>query len=168
MAHGHSLCVYQGERRNNFLISGRTGMIAPIALTDGRFLDVRMGLAIHGTDQGPRLKVIHSVFQYQTDDAGNDWIFPYEYDRHPHRLHPPTHFHVRGELTENCLPIGETLEKIHFPASARVSLESVIRLLIDQFGVSANTPRSFWRVVLTESEKAFLDIAHRAVSGARR
>jgi|HubBroStandDraft_1064217.scaffolds.fasta_scaffold204136_2 hypothetical protein len=137
-------------------------------LTDGRFLDVRMGLAIHGTARGPQLKVLQSVFQYQSDSAQDNWIFRYEYDRYPHRPHPPTHFHVRGQLTEDCLPAGGSLEKVHFPASSRVSLESVIRLLIEQFSVPATTRRNLWRAVLTESEKAFLDIAHRAASGPRR
>jgi len=111
---------------------------------------------------------MRSIYQYQTSNTEDDWIFRYEYDRHPHRPHPPTHLHVRGELTENCMTGSERLEDIHFPASARVSLESVIRLLADQFGVRTNTRRGFWRAVLTESEKPFLEIAHRGPSGPKR
>jgi hypothetical protein len=111
--------------------------------------------------------VINSGFQYQIDSDGKQWIFRYDYDRFPQRPYPPTHFHVRGELTEDCLPGGEVLENIHFPAT-RVSLEAIIRLLIDQFGVSPAKPRRIWRKLLAESEIEFLDIAHRGLSGPKR
>ena len=165
---GVTPCVYQGDRRNSFVFGGRVGTIAPLALRDGRFLDVRMGLAIHGTPEGRRLKVTHSVFQYQVSGSGNDWIFRYEYARNPPGPHPPTHLHIRGTLTENCLRTGDSLERIHFPGSSRISLEAVIRLLIEEFHVVPVKPRSFWRPLLTETERAFLDIAHRAPSRPRR
>lgn len=167
MASGSALRVYRGERRNNYFLSSQTGALTPIALRDGRFLDVRMGLAIQGTTDGSRLKTLNSVFQYQSDLDGNNWIFRYEYARHPTGPHPPTHLHLRGQLTEACLRAGDTLEHIHFPAT-RVPLEAVIRLLIDQFHVPTTERRNFLRKVLLESERAFLDIAHRAPSGPRR
>jgi hypothetical protein len=142
--------------------------MAPLALRDGQFLDVRMGLEIHGTEYGRRLKVTNSVYQYQSDAAGQKWIFRYEYARHPSGPHPPTHFHVRGHLAEDCLREGEALDRVHFPASTRVSLEAVIRLLVDQFHVRTAMRRNDWRRVLTHTEREFLDIAHRAVSGRAR
>jgi hypothetical protein len=142
-------------------------MIAPIALRDGRFLNVQMGLAIHKTENGPQLKVINSNFQYQLDDAGGNWVFRYEYDRNPQGSKPPTHFHLRGHLTESVLGHGDTLERIHFPAT-RVSLEGVIRLLIEEFHVPPATSQKVWRKILTHTERDFTDIAHRAISGPRR
>jgi len=165
MAVGASLHLQQGERRNNYIVGGR--LLAPIQLRDGKFLRVYYGLAIQGTSEGPRLKVINSGFKYQVDIDGKRWIFRYDYDRFPRRPYPPTHFHIRGDLKENCLPGGEVLEDIHFPAT-RVSLEAVIRLLIDQFGVSPATPRGIWRKLLAKSEADFLDIAHRGLSGPKR
>jgi hypothetical protein len=156
MATGNSLCIYQGERRNNYVLSGRTGLVAPLALRDGRFLNVRMGLAIHRSDQGPRLKVMNSSFQYQFDAAGSQWVFRYEYDRNPKGPHPQTHFHIRGQLTESALRAGNTLEHIHFPAT-RVSLEAVIRLLVDQFHIRPVTPQSIWRKILTQTERDFIE-----------
>ena len=77
------------------------------------------------------------------------------------------HFHIRGDLTEKCLRAGESLERIHFPAT-RVSLEAVIRLLADQFHVRSLLQRGELRKLLTQTEREFLNIAHRAVSGRTR
>ena len=165
MAPGSSLHLQQGNRKNNYFLNGRS--LEPMALTDGRYLRIYMGLAIHRTKEGERLKILNSGYQYQADTNGKEWIFRYDYERNPVRPHPPTHLHLRGTLTENCLPAGKALDDIHFPA-ARVSLEAVIRLLIDQFKVHARTGRSHWRRLLTESEKAFLEIANKALSGASR
>ena len=165
MAVGTNLHLQQGERRNNYIVAGQ--LLAPVKLRDGRFLRVYYGLAIHRTPVGPRLKVINSGFQYQIDPGGNRWIFRYDYDREPQRPYPPTHFHIRGDLRENCLASRDLLENIHFPAT-RVSLEAIIRLLIDQFGVPSAKPRDIWRKLLVESEREFLNIAHRGLSGSRR
>ncbi|MGD0074476.1 MAG: hypothetical protein ABSD31_09055 [Candidatus Binataceae bacterium] len=78
MARGNALRVYQGPRRNAYLLGSQSGQMAPVQLRDGRFLDVRMGLTIHGTQDGWRLKVMNSVFQYQVTATGDDWIFRYE------------------------------------------------------------------------------------------
>lgn len=165
MAVGTNVHLQQGERRNNYVIGGH--LMAPIKLRDGKFLRLYYGLAIHRTNEGPRLQVMNSGFQYQLDSDGGRWVFRYDYDRYPQRPYPPTHFHVRGELKENCLQRGDTLEDIHFPAT-RVSVEAIIRLLVDQFGMPTAKPRSFWRRLLTESERGFLDVAHRPLSGPRR
>ena len=61
------------------------------------------------------------------------------------------------------------LDRSPFPnPTQRISLEAVIRLLIEQFGVPANQPPDIWRPMLTESEAAFLEIAHRSLSGPER
>jgi hypothetical protein len=70
-------------------------------------------------------------------------------------------------LTESALRAGETLEHVHFPAT-RVPLEAVIRLLIEQFHVRPVTPRSVWRKVFAHTERDFIDVAHRAISGPNR
>lgn len=167
MAKGHSLQVYRGDRPNKYVLGSQGNLLAALPLRDGRYLDVRMGLAIYGTPDGRRLKVDQSVFQYQSDAGGDGWIFRYEYNRHPVGSHPPMHFHIRGKLTENCLRAGESLERIHFPAT-RVSLEAVIRLLVDQFHVPPVLKRSELRKLVTQTEREFLNIAHRAVSGRTR
>jgi hypothetical protein len=75
---------------------------------------------------------------------------------------------IRGSVTEaTALPQGVPLERIHFPTQ-RLSLEAVIRLLVDQFGVPTAEPANVWRPVLAVSEAAFLGIAHRSLSGPDR
>jgi hypothetical protein len=165
MMPGSSLRVIRGERRGHYVIGGYVG--GPMKLRDGRYLRVYLGLSIQGTSTGPRLRVINSGYQYQSDQDGDKWIFRYDYERKPHRPYPPTHFHVKGKLTEDCLPSNKSLEEVHFPAT-RVSLEAVIRLLIEQFGISPFARRAVWRRVLTESEREFLNIAHRGASGPAR
>lgn len=55
-------------------------------------------------------------------------------------------------------------QRIHFP-TRRVSLEAVIRLLIQEFKVPPRKPAEFWRSLLSESEAIFLDIAHQSRAG---
>jgi hypothetical protein len=41
----------------------------------------------------------------------------------------------------------------------------VLRLLIEQFQIPANSPPETWRKVLAVTERIFEDIAHRPLSG---
>lgn len=166
---GAAVCRTKGPRPEHLLweettIKGRT---APLALNDGRFLKLMFTLVLRHTEDGPRVKVESSVFQYQMDKDNDRWIFRYDYLRKPPEPHPSAHVHVRGNLTESCLQDIQCLDDVHFPTN-RVSIESVIRLLIEQFNVPSNTPPSIWRPLLAESETQFLSIAHRSLSGPTR
>lgn len=105
--------------------------------------------------EGSRLKVKTSSFQYQLDPEGEKWVFRYDYLREPPEPHPAAHLQIRGGLIEACLPDARALERVHFPTH-RVSLEAVIRLLVEEFAVPTSEPRHVWRPVLAESESAFL------------
>ncbi len=135
-----------------------------VPLTDGRYLRLSVTLHLVPTGQGRRLKVEKSLYQYQADQAGEQWVFRYDYVRTPPAPHPAAHLQVRGALTENCLPPDTPLERVHFPTH-RVSLEAVIRLLADQFAVRCNEGDDVWRPVLDESERLFLEIAHPPLAG---
>lgn len=156
-----------GPRPNTLVLGGWNGPDDPLPLNDGRYLRLTVGLYLEQTPDGPRLKVEQSSYQYQEDRQGDRWIFRYDFLRNPPAPHPADHFQVRGALMEDCLPEGVTLERVHFP-TARISLEAVIRLLIDQFQIRANTGPEMWRPVLAESERAFYGIAHRSLSGPER
>ncbi len=110
------------------------------------------------------MKVEQARYQYQCDDIGSRWIFRYDYVREPKDQHPATHLQVRGQLSEKATLHKGLLERVHFP-SGRISIESVIRLLIEQFSVTPHTPTDIWRPVLAESEQIFESIAHRPLSG---
>lgn len=136
----------------------------PVPLTDGRFLRFGIFLYLEHTQDGPRVKVSSSSFQYQMDREGDHWIFRYDYLRDAPDVHPSTHLHIRGSLTESCLPSDCTLERVHFPTN-RIALEAVIRMLVEQFEVPSNQSAEIWRPLLAETEQAFLAIAHRSISG---
>ncbi len=148
------------------VLGGPTGPTDPLMLLDGRFLRLAVSMNIETTDQGRRLKVLQSSYQYQADGDGTDWIFRYEYLRHGSNRHPPAHLQVRA-IAEDHWPWTSGVEHVHFP-TGRVSLEAVIRLLVEEFGVPCNTSDDVWRPVLAASEQAFLEIAHRPLSGPRR
>jgi len=141
-----------------------TGSALP--LNDGRFLRVHVTLSLEDTPEGRRLKVIKSSYQYQVDREGERWIVRYDYLREPGPdPHPQAHVQVRGALIEAGVPARRgLLEHVHLP-TGRVSVEAVIRLLAEQFGVRCNEPATVWRPVLAESERLFQEIAHRPLSG---
>lgn len=137
----------------------------PMPLRDGRFLDVRQTLAAFDArdGKGALLRVISSSYQYQRDEVGEQWLFRYDYLRVPPEPHPPAHVQVRADPYEaGWLPRRRPLAKAHFP-TRRVSLESVLRLLIQDFGVPAATPDEVWRPALDESEVLFRQIAHEPI-----
>lgn len=151
------------KKRDRAVISGRLAD-GVVPLLDGKFLKIVLEAYLDPED-GEKLKVAKSVYQYQADEAGDRWIVRYEYLRHPADPHPAMHLHVRGTLTEaGALPEDTPLERIHFPTD-RVSIEAVIRLLVDQFKVETRTQPEVWRAVFAETEAAFLEIARRGLSG---
>jgi hypothetical protein len=154
-----------GPRTDVRVLGGWGGPEDPLPLNDGRFLRVSVTLLLAPTKDVLRLKVEESSYQYQMDTEGERWIFRYDYLRHPRHPYPASHLQIRGRLFEDCLPERTPLERIHFPDS-RVPIEAVIRVLAEQFGVPCHQPPEIWRPVLAESERTFLGIAHRPLSGA--
>jgi hypothetical protein len=148
------------------VLGGPNGPTDPLELRDGRFLRLAVSLYIEPTDQGPRLKVLQTSYQYQADRDGTDWIFRYEYLRHGSDRHPPAHLQVRA-IPENHWPWTPGVGRVHFP-TGRVPLEAVIRLLVEEFSVPCQMPNDVWRPVLAASEQAFQEIAHRPLSGPGR
>ena len=146
---------------SDVVLGGRGGPTDPLPLTNGRYLRLSIALYRETTSEGPRVKVRSSSIQYQHDPAGDRWIFRYDYLRNPPDPYPACHVQIRGTLIESSVM---NLERVHFPTH-RVSLEAVIRLLIEEFGVPARTGAEFWRSVLAESEAAFLEIHRRSLSG---
>jgi hypothetical protein len=159
--------AYGPTGRDRAALGGAGGPTDPLPLNDGRFLRLSVSLYLATDDErGRLLRVDKSSYQYQADQAGKRWIFRYDYLREPGPdPHPQAHLQIRGALTEGAaLPRDRTLARIHFP-TGRVSIESVIRLLADQFDVACNERPETWRPVLAEAERTFLEIAHRPLSG---
>ena len=152
---------YLTGRRDRGVVAGLQSFTDPLVLTNGNYLRLSITLYVAPSSESRRLKVEESSFQYQTDPEGKNWVFRYDYLRNPPHQYPAAHLQIRGSLTEVVLGQG-MLEKVHFP-TWRIPLESVIRLLADQFGVPCNSPPELWRPVLAESEKAFAEIAHKPI-----
>lgn len=135
-----------------------------VPLNDGRWLRVLLQVYVDPKDQG-KLKVAKSLFQYQLDEDAEEWVFRYDYLRDPEDQHPASHVQIRGTLTETTVvPVRGALARVHFP-TGRVGLEAVIRLLVEQFGVPTNEPPEVWRPALAATERGFLKIARRGISG---
>lgn len=111
-------------------------------------------------DGGYRLKVRKSAFQYQEhrDDKAS-WIFRYDYLREPPEREPGAHLQINGNLERAVLPDGKPLGRVRFP-TMRVSLEAIIRLLVEEFGVPCNESEDVWRPALESTEPSFFDIQH--------
>lgn len=143
----------------DLVLGGWSGPDDPLPLRDGRYLRLTVRLYVAPVAEQNRLKVASSSYQYQVDREGEHWVFRYDYLRIPPDLHPAAHVQINGSLAEECLPSARPLSRIHFP-TARVSLEAVIRLLADQFGTPCAMEPDVWHPVLSETERAFLQIAH--------
>jgi hypothetical protein len=150
---------------SRYKLGGRTPL-DPVPLTNGHFL--RLHTSLYLAPEPPHhLKTEVSSYQYQLDQRGDEWIFRYDYSRIQQGAHPPAHLQIRGELTERSHVEAPEVEHIHF-ATGRVSLEAVIRTLIEEFHVPAQTDPSFWRPILALSEQDFLDVVHQPLSGPDR
>ena len=116
----------------------------PLRLNDGGFLRLSARLFLDLSSEPHYLKVEDISYQYQLDSEGRQWIFRYDYLRNPPHAYPASHFQIRGSLREQEAAGGRPLEKFHFP-TGRVSLEAVVRLLIEQFNVQSRQPSAIWR-----------------------
>lgn len=161
-----TVALFAGPRgRDTQVLSGRRAVGDPLPLNENRgYLRLVMTLSLVQAQGRQLLKVMNSGCQYQLDEAGERWIFRYDYRRVPPDPYPAAHLQIRGRLDEDCLPPGRTLARIHFP-SGRVSIEAVTRLLVDQFGVPTTRRPELWRPVLSETERIFHEIAHIPPSG---
>lgn len=151
------------EAHNNlWVLGGPDGPTDPIELRDARYLRVAMTLYLD--PESNRLKVKQSSFQYELPGNNDEWLFRYDYLRElGSSPYPTSHLNVNGHFPEFA---GDSisLPKIHFPVM-RPTLEGVIRLLADGFGVGCAEPVEVWRPMVAASEEAFYEIAHTPLSG---
>ncbi len=151
--------------QSRVLTGGHDPQGAPVVkLANGRYLRLVVSLYLD-PERDDFLRTSMSLLQYQLDEAGEDWIFRYEFKREPEpgSAKPVGHVHVRGDpLCAGLLAKKQRLEHVHFPCG-RPTIESVIRLLVDDFHVPSSAPSRVWRPALAESERDFLAVAHKAI-----
>lgn len=143
------------------ILGGPDGPEDPLALNDGNYLRFIVDLDW----DGKQLRVAESTFQYQLDRGGDKWLFRYDFLRNRPSEKPESHVHINGSPPDFFkLPEPKwTLKDVHFPTAKRVSIESVLRLIADDFMVPCNSTdeidlgdnktEPLWRAVLRESEK---------------
>lgn len=98
--------MWRGPDPNRAMLGGLGNQgRSPVALRDGRYLRVMAACYLDVDDErGPLLKIAESSFQYQVDEAGDDWIVRYDYLREPDEdPHPTAHLQIRGELHADVL-----------------------------------------------------------------
>jgi hypothetical protein len=154
-----------GQKPNTKTLGVRS---QPLLLNDGRYLRLMLNLSLDEIKDAPaKLRVYSASYQYQMDEQADRWIFRYDYVRVPQDVHPSSHVQFRAEPIERgCLPDGKIFERLHFP-TGRVTLEAVIRCLVEQFDVPCHEESEIWRPILAESEREFEKIAHRPLSGPK-
>jgi len=100
------------------------------------------------TDRGP-WKVRTAGYMYTVQSEAGDEVFSYHW--HPQGESPVTYPHLHmGHVKLD--PDGMLLQKAHLPGG-RVSVESIVRLLIQDFGVIPL--REDWESVLDSGEETF-------------
>jgi hypothetical protein len=161
--HVRFLSIPGNQRADTRTLGSR---VRPIPLNDGHYLRLMVNLSLDPIENAqPKLRVYSASYQYQLDPEGENWVLRYDYARVPNDRHPASHLQVRAKLlAEGCLPEHTPFERIHLP-TGRMTLEAVIRLLVEQFEVPCNESEDIWRPILAESERAFELIAHRHISG---
>lgn len=159
MDKGAALQLSMGPNLKSATLEARGRQRGPVKLCNRAFLPVWMSLFLETTDEGERLKVKEASFQYQLDLEGKQWVWRYDYVRESSGRHPAGHLQVNAVPVEKVSLPRKVLANAHFP-TGRVSLEAMIRLLIDGFGVRPNQDREVWEPVLLESEGLFLEVAH--------
>lgn len=155
--HG-SICLSRHpDRHNAMFLGGWRTVTDPLPLTNGGFLRYTVTLYLDADTN--RLKVERAAYQYQLTADNSSWVFRYDYTRTPVKSEPGAHLQLRGSLID---PPGGELQDLRFP-TGRVSIEAVIRLLVESFGVPCAEWQEKWREVLATSEEAFLRIAHQPI-----
>ena len=87
------------------------------------------------------------------------WIFRYDYQREP----PEGYAYPRAHLHVNAAPGpysgGKHFKDLHIPTGPRVTVEDVVRHLLDEHEVPAISPH--WQEVLAGARDAFEEIQRR-------
>lgn len=104
-------------------------------------------------DRGPYRVTTVSYF-YSLETADHREIINFQWTPESPRGMTFPHLHIGSAVTRHASLIRpRDLHKAHIP-TGRVSLESVIRLAIDEFGVEPKKPA--WSDILSTSEAAFM------------
>jgi hypothetical protein len=130
---------------------------SPLKLNDGNFLYLYYENFID-RDDNDWLKTNVTKMAYQFDEGGYQQLFRFDYNRLVRDKYPASHLHVYGKWDANRKTDKlKDLPNIHFPI-VRPTIEGIIRLLVDDFGVDTHTSRTIWEPMLDMTEQRFKEI----------
>lgn len=122
-------------------------------LENGHYLFVWQQLGLRREERF--LTTLEYRYVYQATLEDESWIFRYEYQREP----PDGYRYPRAHLHVNASPAGyaapKSFPQLHLP-TRRVTVESVVRHLLDEHAIRAISPD--WQDVLGAAELAFEEI----------
>lgn len=166
------VCIYGGNTNDITLISGPRrrpdeqeeaikgrDIYHPLKLNDGNFLYLFFENFIDRNENN-WLKTNISKMAYQLDSGGHKQLFRFDYNRLVKTRYASSHVHVYGSWRDGAKEAITNLKdmhKIHFPV-VRPTIEGLIRILVDDFGVKTNTERDEWEPVLEATEKEFKEV----------
>jgi hypothetical protein len=124
---------------------------APMRLRNGHFLFVYHRLGLRRAAR--YLTTLEYAYWYQADESEHSWIFRYEYQREPvlPYRYPRSHIHINA--TPATYRGAKAFPELHLPAGTRVTIESVLRHLIEEHDVPPLSPA--WSQTLDRTEADF-------------
>jgi hypothetical protein len=140
-----TLCTFTAtppNQRGNQTLFLNNGLPCPLS---DLFLDARIIFRLVKDERTKIWKASTRGYNYQISDSHKREILCYQW--HPSVAPVFPHLHV-GPGSE----VGDILRKAHIP-TGRVSLEEVLRLAIDEFGVRAL--KANWSTVLKSTQEKF-------------
>jgi len=132
---------------------------APMPLANGHYLYIIQRLGLRRAER--YLTTLEYGYWYQAQSPEDSWIFRYEYQREPELpfRYPRCHVHV------NAAPMSyngaKDFPRLHLPAGDRVTVESVLRHLIEEHDVPSLSPN--WEEILNGTEAAFRAIQSKRI-----
>ena len=107
-----------------------------------------------------RWRVTTRMYEYSLLDRDETELLVYHWQPDADRTYP--HLHVSAALSVRRRALEDKqaidLDGLHLP-TGRVSLEAIVRMLIDEFEIAARYPEADWRRRLEETEAVFRDAA---------
>jgi len=131
---------------------------APMRLESGRYLFLYQRLGLRREER--YLTTLEYKYQYQETEDDDSWVFRYDYQREPGDgyRYPLAHLHING--APQTYAGHKSFEHLHLPTGHRVTVEDVVRHLLDEHEIPALSVGN-WHDVLADAREAFDEIQRR-------
>ena len=127
-------------------------------LENGRYLYLYQHLGLRREER--YLTTLEYRYVYEETEDEDSWIFRYEYQREPPGGYPYPLAHLHVNASPGGYQAGKPFPRLHLPTGKRVTIEDVVRHLLDEHEVPAVSPDT-WQDVLAGTTEAFDEIQRR-------